>query len=334
MIKNSTKPIKTVMIAPGYGNQTVGMGKEFYDNFRLFQENFEHASQCLGYNVTRLCFAASSADLLNPIHSYVAQFSHTYTIAQMLREEFGIYPDAVLGYGIGTIGALAAAETLNFVDGIYVAKKFLEKTAAVKDIEKYSSYRVSGLFLDDIAKISSKEFSYKIVSSDSLKSHIVSCKESDFDDLLTELKKIKRSVKTYSMGLGHGLGLDIMQDVIKIFKPYLNKVDFFSSNSRLISCVNAKNMQLRNSKIVESELLESLSMPLQWLEALKKLNSFDCVIVLGPSKILRAGIQEQLNNKKLFFIDNISELVELKKFLNVSASINSEIFEKLKLASY
>ena len=313
IIEKKVKSKKIAMIAPGYGNQSVGMGKEFYDNFRLFQENFEHASQCLGYNVTRLCFAASSADLLNPVHSYIAQFVHTYTIAQFLREKYGIRPDLITGYAIGTIGALSSLEVLNFVDGIYIAKKYLEILSARDLLSDYASYRFIGALLDDInfALADDKFNNLKLVSSDSYKTHIISGKIADLNDFIPAIKSRRRSTRYLSMGLGHGLGLDVLGTINKLFKPYFNKVDFVPSSVPLLSSVDGKNILLKNRQTIENELLRSLSSPLSWSKVVNKLSGYDYIVILGPAKLIRQGLEETLDNNKLYFCDNIKEIEKL-----------------------
>ena len=317
---------KIAMIAPGYGNHSVGMGKDFYDNFRLFQENFEHASQCLGYNVTRLCFAASNADLLNPVHSYIAQFIYSHTIAQMLREKYNIYPQLVTGYGIGTIGALSAAQVLNFVDSIYIAKKFLEFLTNNKELTNYSSYRISAISIAELKNIliDANLINLKLVSSDSSKSHIISGSTQELIKLTLILKKIRRSIKFQAMGLGHGLGIKNLEFelVLNQFKPYFNKVDFSSSDLLLLSSVNAQNVLLNDKKeVIENELLKAFSLPLNWLKVLRKLNSYDKVIILGPSKIIKQGLEESIDNSKLFFCDNLKEVERLSAKINFQKSM-------------
>jgi [acyl-carrier-protein] S-malonyltransferase len=320
IMEKKLKSKKIAMIAPGYGNQSVGMGKDFYDNFRLFQENFEHASQCLGYNVTRLCFAASSSDLLNPVHSYIAQFVHTHTIAQFLREKYAIKPDLVTGYGIGSIGSLSVLETINFVDGIYVAKKYLEILTNSTQLADYASYRFVGALLDDIniALADDKFQNLQLISSDSYKSHIISGSIADLNDFIPAIKSRRRSTRYLNLGLGHGLGLEILSSVNKIFKPYFNKVDFMPSMVPLLSSVDGKKIILKNRQVIENELLRSLSSPLSWSKVVHKLAVYDYIIILGPAKLIRQGLEETLDINKLYFCDSIADVEKLATNLAVT----------------
>ena len=66
--------MKIGMIFPGQGSQFLGMGKEFYDKERIFQELFEQASNCLDQNFVRLCFASSEKELCKTINAQTSIF--------------------------------------------------------------------------------------------------------------------------------------------------------------------------------------------------------------------------------------------------------------------
>ena len=47
---------KVAFIFPGQGAQTVGMGKDFYDNTETARRIFDRASELLGFSMPELCF--------------------------------------------------------------------------------------------------------------------------------------------------------------------------------------------------------------------------------------------------------------------------------------
>jgi [acyl-carrier-protein] S-malonyltransferase len=73
--------MKVAMLFPGYSSQFVGMGKELYDEYRVVQEFFEEASNCLNLNFVKLCFASSDAELSKVHKAYPAMFLVSTSIA-------------------------------------------------------------------------------------------------------------------------------------------------------------------------------------------------------------------------------------------------------------
>ncbi len=47
---------KVALIFPGQGSQYVGMGKEFYDRFKLVRDIYDEAGSVLGYDIAEKCF--------------------------------------------------------------------------------------------------------------------------------------------------------------------------------------------------------------------------------------------------------------------------------------
>ena len=50
--------MKTAFIVPGQGAQTVGMGKDFYDNFDAAKKLFDEADNALGYSIKKFASTA------------------------------------------------------------------------------------------------------------------------------------------------------------------------------------------------------------------------------------------------------------------------------------
>src|SRR5436190_23732080 len=100
--------MKIGFIFPGYGNQFVGMGKELYDEFRIVQEYFEEAYNCLNINFVKLCFASSEQELATISNSHISIFLVGASLFALLKEQ-GIKCDLIAGYGIGSYTALFSA---------------------------------------------------------------------------------------------------------------------------------------------------------------------------------------------------------------------------------
>lgn len=113
---------KVAFIFPGQGAQTVGMGKDFYDNTETARRIFDRASELLGFSMPELCF--ESNDRLD-ITEYTQAAMVTVGIAMMkvLMEKTDIRPSVAAGLSLGEYCALAAAEVMSADDAITTVRQ-------------------------------------------------------------------------------------------------------------------------------------------------------------------------------------------------------------------
>src|SRR6478672_9769978 len=109
---------KTAYIFPGQGAQSVGMGKDLFDNHAAARETFETADEALGSKLSEMCFAGDEADLqltanTQPAILTVSVAAYRSAIAEGLPE-----PDLVAGHSLGEYSALVAAGVLDFKDAV------------------------------------------------------------------------------------------------------------------------------------------------------------------------------------------------------------------------
>ena len=122
----------------------MGMGKEFYDQYRCVQEVFEEASNCLGINFVKLVFASSERELSKPFNAYVALFVVQTAIYHVLLEH-GIEPSLITGWGVGYSSAHHAAGVINLPDGLYLLGKYLKFFDELAHGRQVSIVQVDGI---------------------------------------------------------------------------------------------------------------------------------------------------------------------------------------------
>ena len=143
--------MKIGMLFPGYGSQSVGMGKEFYDESRIMQEYFEEAANCLPINFVKLCFASSDVELAHMNNAYLSLFLVSNGIYATMKEA-GITPDFVAGYDTGVYAALFAANGLSLPDGLYLLSKYalFYQEMLEASPKKFSEVRLTGCPTEEI----------------------------------------------------------------------------------------------------------------------------------------------------------------------------------------
>ena len=121
---------KVAFIFPGQGSQTVGMGKDFFENSDIAKEMISKASARLGIDFEKLLFEENEnlgkTEFTQPAILLVSSIALV-----IFKEKCDITPEFVLGHSLGEFTALVASGAIDYLDAIeLVHKRGLFMTAA------------------------------------------------------------------------------------------------------------------------------------------------------------------------------------------------------------
>jgi [acyl-carrier-protein] S-malonyltransferase len=105
------------LLFPGQGSQSVGMGRDLYDNFAAARAVFEEADEALGFALSKIIFEGPEETLRLTEHTQPAILTVSTAAARVLTEA-GVTAAMAAGHSLGEYSAHVAAGTLSFADAV------------------------------------------------------------------------------------------------------------------------------------------------------------------------------------------------------------------------
>ncbi|MCT4634900.1 MAG: ACP S-malonyltransferase [Rickettsiales bacterium] len=308
--------MKTAFIFPGQGSQSVGMGKEFYDNFPVARQVFEEVDDALNQKLSDIIFNGSMEDLTLTANSQPAIMTTSIAILRSLQHETGKgiaeLCDYVAGHSLGEYTALCAAESLSLSDAAKLVRlrgKTMQEAVAPgvggmaailgMDIESISKIleEVSG---DNIVcQIANDNCPGQVVISGHMEAIEVAC-----------AKVIEAGNKAVKLPVSAPFHCDLMDPVKEVMAEALDNAKIIAPKVPLVANVLATEITDPN-QIVDC-LVEQISGVVRWTESVMRFKelSVENITEVGSGKVLN-GMNKRIDRG--FNLKNIQAIGDMDK---------------------
>ena len=304
------------VIFPGQGSQIVGMGKEFFDRYEIVKKLFDKANDSLGFNISKIILEGPKEDLDLTETTQPAIFLISYSIFQVVKNEFNINLNNgkyFAGHSLGEYSALSCAGYLDFDKTIKILRARGKAMQNAVPRGEGGMLAVLGTRIETIEKIlkdNEKKFEAQIANDNSDGQTVLSGRIKDLELISIFLKNEK--IKNIKLPVSAPFHSKLMSNATEIMKKEFEKINFNKSNNTLISNVTAD--KVLNPDDLKSLLINQIEKRVRWRESILNMIKYgvDQFIEIGPGKVLSGLVKRIDKNVKITSINNQSDVESLK----------------------
>ncbi|XOB61433.1 ACP S-malonyltransferase [Campylobacterota bacterium DY0563] len=303
---------KVAFIFPGQGSQSIGMGKDFFENNDIAKEMIKKASDRLNIDFEKLLFEENDklglTEYTQPAILLVSSIAN-----KIFKDKCDIQPEFVLGHSLGEFSALVAAGALDYLDAIELVHKrgqFMTEACSDGGAGMMALVGIDDKVAEDICEAQRKEGKQIWPANYNQDGQLVLAGiKADLQSLVDTFKEAgaKRAIVLDMSVASH---CELLTSAVENLRPYLDeylKDEFLP----VISNVTAEQYNTKDEAI---ELLSSqLTSPVKYKQSVAaNAQNVDVFIEFGNGVVLK-GLNRKICKGTPTL--NVSDMASLEKVI-------------------
>lgn len=306
---------KIAYIFPGQGSQSVGMGKDLFDNFPQAKDAFGEADSALGFSLSEMCFSGTDEDLALTANTQPAILTTSIAAFWSMEIEGFPAPDFVAGHSLGEYSALVAANALSLPEAVVTVRKRGMYMQEAVPVGVGAMAAILGLDQRTVEAGCEEAAKGQICSPANINSpkQIVIAGNAKAIDRACEILKVKGARRAIKLNVSAPFHCDLMKPAQEKLARDLTQIEFAELRFPIVENVSARENS--DGERVCDALTAQVSSPVRWLHTVEYLigEGVETFVEVGTGKVL-SGLVRQIDRSVRFF--NVEDSDSLRNTLD------------------
>ena len=306
----------SALLFPGQGSQIVGMGSEFYNNFKIVKKIFNEADEKLNFPISKMILEGPEDQLQLTQNTQPAILTVSYSIFKVLKNEFNFDFKTFkyfAGHSLGEYSALVCSDALNFNDALYLLNERGKAMQEAVPVGQGSMIAVLGAKINEVINLiktrDSKNGICEIANDNAEGQVIISGDKESVEKFQVTLKEKK--IKSIPLKVSAPFHCSLMKPAADKMKEKINNIKFNNPTIDIINNVTAKPEN--NAENIKKLLIEQIFSTVKWRESIINMSKANVMnyIEIGPGKVLTGMAKRTIKNVNCFSINSIADIEKL-----------------------
>lgn len=307
--------MKIGFLFPGQGSQTVGMGKDLYEQYEAYRNVYEKVKDITGIDVADITFNESEGKLNKTQYTQICILTMSLAILELLKER-GINAEISAGLSLGEYTALIYSNLFNFEDGVRIVEK---RGKYMQELVPSGDWRMAAILGLEDEKVemacSKAEMGFVVPVNYNCTGQVVISGEATAVEQAGKIAKELGAKKVRILNTAGPFHTEKLVDSSRALKTELEKVNYNKFTSKVVKNLDGKfyNENDDYSKILANHIIS----PVRFSKVLETMlnDGVDTFIEIGPGKTL-SGFIKRMPCKETVNIMNICDVESLQKTID------------------
>lgn len=306
--------MKIGFLFPGQGAQSIGMGKDLYENYQEVRDIYENVHKITGVDIKKITFDGTEQELSKTQNTQIAVLTMSLAILKLLEKK-GINAEISVGLSLGEYTALIYSKCISFEDGVELVKKRGEYMQNLLPEGDWAMAAILGLEDEKVEEICKKVVDGFVVPVNyNTQGQVVISGEKTAVEQAEIIAKEMGAKKVRILKTSGPFHTKKLIEASNALRKDLEKININKFKTKVVKNINGDIY--KDEENIKAILAEHMISPVKFskcLETMLKMG-IDTFVEIGPGKTL-SGFVKRIKTEKEIKIYNICDVKSLENTL-------------------